>query len=290
MIKNLITFDFKSQSNPPTWTILGSKFTQKKNKLFHIFYQNYDSIECWQKAGWDFVRKHSWCRLMWAWHHFVQRGRQSWHKSKTPYRSFNNCLLCMFYFPSFYAKVACTILNHSHTSWITASPPSRINSATVSLFKLNPLWRKEKKDCLYWFSLYRETAAALQHSSEISQVDSTERICYQGRCYALTLRIIISISTLPNIPKWAWRRTKPAPSLCAQVTGGWWCTCHWGANDPLPRPSSEHTNRIHTEIWISAEQFRYPLIPLLDSYSWAACYSSEAGNCEDTPGAYNELS
>lgn len=46
----------------------------------------------------------------------------------------------------------------------------------------------------------RSTTAAWQQSREISRLDFTERICYQGWCSALTLRIITSISALPNIP------------------------------------------------------------------------------------------
>lgn len=168
---------------------------------------------------------------------------------------------------------------------------SRMYSVNIHL-KLctEPTLKSQGKKILHCISPHRKAVTALPYSSKISRVDSTERICYQGWCYALTLRIIISISALPNIPKWAWRRTKPASSLEAKVTGGWWCTCHWGANDPLP--SQLQVQRIE-----STQRYGYQLnsldicsFLLLDSYSWLACYSSEPQNCMGTPVAYNELS
>lgn len=86
-------------------------------------------------------------------------------------------------------------------------------------------------------------------------MDSTERICYQGRCYALTLRMITSINTLPNIPEWGWRRTKPASSSKLRLQADddvLVLGCKWSKAHPAPCAM----NSVHVKIQIPAERFR----------------------------------
>lgn len=53
-------------------------------------------------------------------------------------------------------------------------------------------------------------------------------------------------------PKWAWRRTKAAASLEAKVTGGWWCTCHRGGNDPPPGQNPREDTDLSGAVEMSA--------------------------------------
>lgn len=96
-----------------------------------------------------------------------------------------------------------------------------------------------------------------------------------GMALCTDIRISISISKLPNIPKWAWQRTKPASSPGAKVTGGWWCTCHYGANDPLPGPLKENKQKSRQDmetIWTVLDVC--PLLCLMvTALVWEAMWS-----------------
>lgn len=90
-----------------------------------------------------------------------------------------------------------------------------------------------------------------------------------GMALRTDIRISISISTLPNIPKWAWQRTKPASSPGAKVTGGWWCTCHYGANDLLPDPLQENKQKPHQDmktIWTVLD-----ICLIVTALNWGPC-------------------